>query len=150
MKEVRFVVEGEPTGKGRPRFVTRYNPVTKKSFGQAHTPKETLVYENLVKVEYSAQTDGFRFDDAAMLDMRVLAFYGIPKSKSKKIKEKMIKGEIRPTKKPDCDNVLKIIADSLNMVAYKDDTQIVDAQIRKFYSERPRVEIIIKEVGVNN
>lgn len=146
-KVVRFVVEGEPTGKGRPRFVARYNASSGKAFGQAHTPEKTIVYENLVRVEYMRQTDKFKFEDGAMLDMRILAFYGIPKSKSKKVKEKMLNGEIRPTKKPDMDNVMKIIADSLNGLAYKDDTQIVDAQCRKFYSDNPRVEIIIKEVG---
>ena len=44
------------------------------------------------------------------------------------------------------DNVVKIIADSLNQVAYRDDTQIVDQQCRKFYSENPRVEVSIKNV----
>lgn len=39
----------------------------------------------------------------------------------------MLAGEIRPTKKPDMDNVVKIIADSLNNLAYYDDTQIVEA-----------------------
>lgn len=58
----------------------------------------------------------------------------------------MAMGMIRPTKKPDMDNVVKVIADSLNQVAYKDDTQIVDCQCRKFYSESPRVEVRIKEI----
>lgn len=147
MKEVRFIVEGEPVGKGRPRFVARYNTETGRSFGQAHTPEKTMVYENLVRVEYKAQTGGYRFDDNAMLDMRIMAFFGIPKSKSKKIKQKMLEGKIRPTKKPDYDNVMKIVTDSLNDVAYKDDVQVVDAQCRKFYSDRPRVEIIIREIG---
>ena len=35
------------------------------------------------------------------------------------------------------DNVVKIIADSLNQIAYRDDTQIVDCQCRKFYSDNP-------------
>lgn len=147
MKEVRFIVEGEPVGKGRPRFVARYNAETGRSFGQAHTPEKTMVYENLVRVEYKAQTGGYRFDDNAMLDMRIMAFFGIPKSKSKKVKQKMLEGKIRPTKKPDYDNVMKIVTDSLNDVAYKDDVQVVDAQCRKFYSDRPRVEIIIREIG---
>ena len=38
------------------------------------------------------------------------------------------------------------VADSLNQVAYKDDTQIVDAQCRKFYSVKPRIEVIIKQI----
>lgn len=145
--EVRFTVLGEPQGKGRPRFVSRYNPTTGKSFGQAHTPEKTIVYENLVRTEYAIQTKNFRFPDDAMLDMRIKAFYSIPKSVSKKKKEMMLEGLIRPTKKPDMDNVLKVVADSLNQVAYKDDTQIVDAQCRKFYSEQPRVEIIIRKIG---
>ena len=81
-----------------------------------------------------------------MLDVRILAFYGIPKSASKKNKEKMKKGLLRPVKKPDMDNVVKIVADALNQVAYRDDTQIVDCQCRKFYSDNPRVEVTIREV----
>lgn len=146
MKEVKFVVFGEPQGKGRPRFVARYNPVTQKSFGQAHTPEKTVVYENLIRTEYSIQTKNFHYPDDAMLDMRILAYYSIPKSVSKKRRALMLEGKIRPTKKPDMDNVMKVVADSLNQVAYKDDTQIVDAQCRKFYSERPRIEVIIRQI----
>ena len=138
MAEIRFTVLGEPKGKGRPRFNTRT--------GHAMTPKDTVNYESLVRLEYAQQTDGFRFQDDAMLDMRILAYYSIPQSKSKKVKAAMLNNEIRPTKKPDLDNVVKIIADSLNQVAYRDDTQIVDCQCRKFYSEQPRVEVIIKQI----
>ena len=143
---IQFTVYGEPQGKGRPRFVARYNPATKKSFGQAHTPEKTIVYENLIRTEYSLQTKNFRYPDDAMLDMRIMAYYGVPKSVSKKKKALMLEGKIRPTKKPDMDNVLKVVADSLNQVAYKDDTQIVDAQCRKFYSVKPRIEVIIKQI----
>lgn len=147
MQEVKFVVLGEPQGKGRPRFVTRYNPETKKSFGKARTPEETIVYENLVKTEYNRQCDGFRFPDDAMLDMRIMAFYSIAQSKSKKMKEAMRNYEIRPTKKPDADNVIKVIADSLNQVAYRDDAQIVDTMFRKFFSDKPRIEVSIRISG---
>lgn len=144
---IQFTVYGEPQGKGRPRFVARYNPVMQKSFGQAHTPEKTIVYENLIRTEYSLQTKNFRYPDDAMLDMRILAYYGVPKSVSKKKKALMLEGKIRPTKKPDMDNVMKVVADSLNQVAYKDDTQIVDAQCRKFYSEKPRIEVVIKQIN---
>lgn len=147
MQEIKFVVLGEPQGKGRPRFVTRYNPETKKSFGKARTPEETIVYENLVKTEYNRQCDGFRFPDDAMLDMRIMAFYSIAQSKSKKKKEAMRNYEIRPTKKPDADNVIKVIADSLNQVAYRDDAQIVDTMFRKFFSDKPRIEVSIRISG---
>ena len=145
--EIRFTVLGEPHGKGRPRFAARYNPVTQKAYGQAHTPEKTIIYENLIRTEYSIQTHGFRFPDDAMLDMRIHAYYSIPKSISRKKGMAMLEGKIRPTKKPDMDNVLKVVADSLNQVAYKDDTQIVDAQCRKFYSETPRIEVLIRQIG---
>lgn len=137
---VRFVIHGKPFGKQRPRVTC------KGEFSKAYTPKETITYENLVKVEYDAQTGGYRFPDDAMLDLRILAFYEIPKSTSKKNRQKMLDGVIRPTKKPDMDNVMKVIADSLNAIAYRDDTQIVDAQCRKFYSDTPRVEVKILQI----
>lgn len=139
--KVRFTVLGEPKGKGRPRFSTMT--------GSASTPKRTVNYETLVHMEYMSQCPGIQFPDDAMLDMRILAYYSIPKSASRKKKAAMLAGDIRPTKKPDMDNVVKIIADSLNQVAYRDDTQIVDCQCRKFYSNEPRVEVIIRQVQPN-
>ena len=142
VKQVRFTVLGEPKGKGRPRFSTQT--------GRAFTPKQTVNYETLVHTEYMVQCKGFRFPDDAMLDMRILAYYSIPKSGSKKVKAQKLANVIRPTKKPDMDNVVKMVADALNRVAYKDDTQIVDCQCRKFYSDNPRVEVIIKEVKADD
>jgi Holliday junction resolvase RusA-like endonuclease len=146
-KRVKFIVLGEPQGKGRPRFGARYSQAAGRAFVNVRTPEKTVAYENLVKIEYGMQTQNFRFEDGSQLDMRIMAYYGIPKSASKKKKAAMIEGRIRPTKKPDMDNVVKIIADSLNQIAYKDDTQIVDCQCRKFYGEEPRVEVMIQEVG---
>ncbi len=136
--KAEFVILGEPQGKGRPRF-SRVGDYVK-----TYTPDKTAAYENLVKVEYERQCRGKRFPDEQMLDMRIFAYYGIPKSTSKKKKQLMLDGEIRPTKKPDMDNVVKVIADSLNNIAYKDDTQIVDSMVRKFYSDTPRVRVVIK------
>jgi len=134
MKAVKFTVPGEPKGKGRPRHT--------KS-GHSYTPKETAMYENLVAVEYQRQNPGVRFPDGAMLDFRILAYYAIPKSKSRREKAAMLAGEIRPTKKPDMDNILKVVADALNQIAYRDDAQIVDTQVRKYYSDQPRLEVTI-------
>lgn len=146
-RKIKFTVYGEPQGKGRPRFGARYSPAAGRAFVNVRTPEKTVAYENLVKIEYGMQTQNFRFEDGSQLDMRIMAYYGIPKSASKKKRAMMIEGTIRPTKKPDMDNVVKIIADSLNQLAYKDDTQIVDCQCRKFYSDEPRVEVLIQEVG---
>lgn len=137
---VQFTILGEPVGKGRPRFSTKGN------FVKAYTPKKTVNYENLVKLEYRRQCRDFKFPKEAPLDLRILAYFGIPKSASKRKRELMISGAIRPMKKPDMDNVIKAIADACNEYSYHDDAQIVDCQVRKFYSEQPRVTIIIQEV----
>lgn len=135
---INFTVMGEPKGKGRPRFC--------RNTGHAITPKDTVNYETLVKMEYTQACGELMFPDDAMLDMRIKAYYSIPKSASKKRHAAMLGGDIRPTKKPDMDNVIKIIADALNKIAYRDDTQIVDCQVRKFYSEKPRVEVMIQTI----
>ena len=131
MNSVRFTIPGEPTGKARPR-VTKWG---------AYTPEKTVLYENLVKTCYT----GGMFEGA--LVMSVTAHYAIPKSATKKNRELMLNFKMFPTKKPDCDNVLKIIADALNGIAYKDDSQIVKADITKIYSDEPKVEVEIRTAG---
>ncbi len=137
--KVKFTVLGEPTGKGRPRFA-KNGPYVK-----TYTPDETVSYENLIKTEYRRQCRDFKFDDTDQLDVRITAYYGIPKSKSKKMQKKMEDHVLRPLKKPDADNVIKVVLDSLNKIAYHDDTQVVDLQIRRFYSRDPRLVVTIQE-----
>jgi len=130
---VKLVIPGEPCAKQRPRLGKRHT----------YTPDKTVNYETLVKQLYITQGHE-RLEGA--LKMTVNAFFSIPKSASKKNREKMLRGEIRPTKRPDWDNVGKIISDALNEMAYKDDCQIVDATVRKWYSDNPRVEVEITEL----
>jgi len=49
-------------------------------------------------------------------------------------------------KKLDTDNIAKIVADSLNGVAYKDDSQICELIVHKQYAEIERLEVEILEV----
>jgi len=126
----KFTIPGEPTGKGRPRVM---------KWG-TYTPEKTILYENLVKTAYNGELM------QGALGMEVKAYYQIPVSAPKKKQEMMRRLELFPTKKPDCDNVLKIIADALNKIAYNDDSQIVYAKIEKLYSDAPRVEVVLFEL----
>lgn len=134
-KKISFVVYGEPIAKGRPR-------VTKRG---AYTPEKTVRYEELVKFSY-LQTERVRFTDGEALMMHIDIFMSIPKSTSKKKAEMMHEGSIRPTKKPDIDNIIKAMGDSLNKLAFEDDSQVVCIVASKYYSYEPRVEITITEV----
>lgn len=133
---MRFTVPGEPTGKQRPRMTRA---------GHTYTPEKTVAYENLVKTEYERQSAGLFYAEGPLL-MRITCYYAVAKSDSRKKRREKLEGSIRPTKKPDIDNCIKSIADALNGVAYTDDTQIVQVYAEKFYSERPRVEVEIREV----
>ena len=140
MKSIKFSIPGEPFGKQRPKFSRAGNYV------KTYTPGETTSYESLVKLMYQQAAKGKKFPEDAMFDVRVIAYYGIPKSISKKKRRLMLEHKLRPTKKPDWDNIGKIICDSLNKIAYHDDSSVVDAQVRKFYSESPRVDVIIRAI----
>ena len=140
--KLKFVVLGEPQGKGRPRF-SKGGPHVK-----TRTPDETILYENLIRSEYQRQCGSARFPDETQLDVRILAFYPVPSSVSKKKRRMMLDHQIRPGKKPDWDNIGKVVTDSLNQIAYRDDAQVVDAQVRKFYSEQPRLEVTIQAASI--
>ena len=133
-----------PTGKQLDYYLKIYRDTEAGT-----TACETVSYENLVKLMYQQAAKGRMFKDEDMLDVRVIAYYEIPKSVSKKKRKLMLEHRIRPTKKPDWDNIGKIICDSLNKVAYHDDAAVVDAQVRKFYSEQPRVDVTIRVIGPN-
>ena len=138
---VEFVIPGTPMGKQRPKFSTVGRYV------KAYTPAKTVNYENLVKLEYERQCGDQRFADDAPIYAMVTAHYEIPKSTSKKKRSQMLTGEILPMKKPDADNILKVVFDSLNNIAYKDDAQIIYAQLQKKYSDTPNVSVILFDMG---
>lgn len=67
----------------------------------------------------------------------------------KKLKEKLEAEEIFCSKKPDIDNYLKALLDSMTGIVFKDDGQVVECRARKLYSLKPRIKFTIKEVLEN-
>lgn len=132
-----FEISGEPMGKQRPKFSSA------DGFIRTYTPAKTINYEQWVKLCYK-QANGEYFGEVPLYIL-VDAYFEIPKSFSKKKRQEALTGQIRPTKKPDADNILKIICDSLNGMAYKDDKQIVWASVHKHYGEQPKVIVSINE-----
>ena len=77
----------------------------------------------------------------------VRAYLPIPSSKPKKWKASALAGEIRPTIKPDLDNLLKHLKDCLTTMRFwEDDRQVVEylPGTGKYYSDSPRWEIEIR------
>ena len=104
--------------------------------------------ENFISTCYLQAAGEDRFSDDAYIRIRIQAVYEVTKSSSKVKRTAMLNGELMPAKKPDIDNIAKAVLDALNSVAYRDDTQIVELQIRKQYSEKPRLEICMEELEV--
>ena len=101
---IRLVIPGPPCGKQRPR-VTRQ--------GHAYTPEKTVNYETLVREIFAANYP--RHTPLTGAVCMGITIYMMPsKADRKRLKEDQ---RLRPMKKPDIDNVLKIVADSLNGLA---------------------------------
>ena len=132
-----FTVSGIPKAKGRPKFSRVGNYV------KTYTPKDTIVYENLVKLEYERQCDDIYFDDLPTR-ATLMVYFPIPKSVSKRKHQEMSVGLIKHDKKPDCDNLAKSILDALNGIAFKDDSQVCELIVHKLYSDEPRVDVTIE------
>lgn len=115
---MKIVVSGNPIPKARPRVVD----------GHAYTPKRTAEWESAISEAWKYTqliTPLFPLGDLCI----TLRFY-------------------RNTKiRADYDNLAKAVTDALNGMAYRDDSQIVEAHIFKGYDEdNPRVEIEIDKV----
>ncbi len=138
--EIKFTVYGKPFAKQRPRVVSH------GGYSKAYTPKETVDYENFVKFSYIHECGSTKLEGG--IEAEIIGVFPIVKSESKKRKLLMLDGLIPYTKKCDCDNLAKSILDSLNGVAYDDDSQICKLLVEKIYGDKPRVEVKLKEVQV--
>ena len=135
---VMFDVPGAPKGKGRPRFARRGN------FVKTYTDSKTADYEAQIR-EAATNAMGSSGPLETPVSVYLYARIPIPASTSKKAKKAMISGEVRPTKKPDIDNIAKAFLDSFNKIIYLDDTQVISLHCTKVYSVDPGVNVMIRE-----
>ena len=135
---IRFTVYGEPVAQGRPRAANIGGHI------RMYDPKKSRDYKDYVRLTASEQAPEKLIEGPIVLEVKV--YRPIPKSFSKKKRAEAENGLIRPTTKPESDNYLKGIKDALKSVIWKDDSQVVDFYVSKFYSEKPRVEIKVMEL----
>jgi len=133
-----FTLAGAPRGKERVKHT--FGPT-----GHAYTPEKTVTFES--RLAYAAQEamNGRPLFDGP-LHLVLCAYMPIPTSKPNRWKAEAASGLIRPTIKPDFDNIAKCV-DALNLVVWVDDKQIVSAVIEKHYSEAPRTVVKVRKVN---
>lgn len=133
--KIEFTVPGIPVGKGHPRFTRD---------GHAHTPQKTRDYEDKVVQCWQCQS-GKGFPAGIPLKAEINAYFPISKSLSKK-RRAALNGTPH-TKKCDADNLAKSILDGICGFAYADDAAVSTLIVMKHYSEDPRVEVFLEDIG---
>ena len=126
--EISVTLPVEPMPKLRPRFRVVHGRVF------THTPYETKAFENEVAALYLTRVKGLKFEAHKPLQVRIEFYMQHPKSYTKKKIQAIEDGLLKHTVKPDLDNLTKALLDALNDIAWHDDAQIVDLQIRKEYT----------------
>jgi Holliday junction resolvase RusA-like endonuclease len=123
-------LEGAPVGKGRARTFMDAGAIISK------TPGRTKRIENAIKVKARIEMRG-RPPLQGPLALVLRAGYAIPASWPKRKQEDAFTSDLRPTVRPDLDNVVKLWADALLKIAYADDAQLVEIHASKFYMRSP-------------
>lgn len=131
-----FEVPGKVIGKGRPRLNT-YS-------GIVYTPTKTKDYETLVEQYFLLKYPKFKVFEGRV-KVSIIAYFAIPKATKKSDINEMLDNNISPTKKPDIDNIVKVVLDSMNKFAFKDDNQITKLEVEKKYSIEDKIYIKIEE-----
>lgn len=123
MRDINFSIQGKVSGKGRPKFARRGKFVT------AYTPEKTRVMESIVK-ECAAKAMIGRDLVGGPLSLEIEVFQHHPESWSKKRKA----ATYWVTGKPDADNIIKLIGDSLNGIVWTDDSQLAVLHFSRCYT----------------
>lgn len=137
-------LSGQPQGKGRPRF-RAVETRSGAKFVSAYTPAKTRKYERALAWAGKAAMKGQKPMEGA-LQAIVTAYFEVPTSWSTKKRDAALAGAIRPTVRPDWDNIGKTL-DALNGVVFTDDAIMVDVRVVKFYAECPRLTVEVQELA---
>lgn len=141
-ERIELWIPGEPRPKGRPRAWG-----TPGGRPRIYTPEATQNYERLVKSTaiIDMQRRGWEtFRASVPLKVRIDFFLQVPMSKPFKWREKALGKMVRPTKRPDLDNLEKSILDGLNGTAWSDDSQIVEIVSCKWWAMEPGARIVVE------
>ena len=130
-------IKEKPIGKQRPRYSSK--------IGKMYTPTATRSFEEKVKWAFTSKYNVETELSEKPFKAKITAIFEPPKSISKKKREELL-FKIDYTKKPDADNIAKIILDSLNGLAYKDDSQVSVLSAIKRYGSENTILVELEEV----
>ena len=140
---MKYVFDIVPVPQGRPRFARR------GKFTQTYDPPKSKKFKGELAELAREQLTEHQFYAGNHVPIEVHLRFYIPllKSFNKTKCDMALNGCLRPPTRPDIDNYLKGTLDGLNGIFWEDDGQIVEIQAGKYYSDNPRIEMEIKEIG---
>lgn len=140
-----FTIDGDPFGK------LNLRPMNVKGHASVFNPKENADYmekfSNAVKKQLG---EGSEPDPDSMFSVSIQACFQIPKRLSKRMKMLASQNKAKPTKKPDLDNISKVVLDEIirSQSVWKDDSQAIKEQLRKYCAEDPCDVVVIEKKAV--
>jgi Holliday junction resolvase RusA-like endonuclease len=133
---------GEPEGRKQPQ--PRIAWKDGRQIVLIHPASETRKYQKALAWQAKAAMRG-RPLLTGPVALTVTAVMGVPKSWSKRDRDAALTGVIRPTGKPDWDNVGKQ-ADAFKDVVWVDDAIVVDCHVVKVYGENPMLRFEVRQI----
>lgn len=127
MSPVTIIIGGPAVAKGRPR-------ITRK--GICYTPAATRKYEAHGRLAAQEAMD-------CPVRAEIVIDLPVPVGWSARRQDAALRGEIRPTSRPDCGNYVKAALDAVNAIAVHDDSLIVELVAEKRYARIPKLSITI-------
>lgn len=122
-----FTVHGEPVSKSRARFTKRGSKMV------SYTPQKTLDGEKAIAAAFLAETKRLDLDEDATFAVHAHFINGTRQRR-------------------DVDNMVKLILDGLNEVAWPDDNQVTEIVAMKSWATKAeaRTEVAIYRIGTMN
>jgi Holliday junction resolvase RusA-like endonuclease len=136
-----FRYEGIPKAQGRPKFFRRGN------FVGAYDPKDSRQYKDNIAAQIVAQKPILIEREKPI---RLWITFLLPRPKAHYNSKGIVKAKhiwTPHTKKPDLDNLVKAVKDSLKGILWYDDSQVYYTEAAKRYTDdKATVSIIVEDI----
>jgi len=123
-------IPGHPIAKKRARVVRNKHTGFVHGFNPQRQEEDT--FATVIKAS------GAPYFETEPLKIKIAFVLPVPKSFSKRKRDKALKGVLHPTKRPDLDNYVKFVLDCCNSVLFRDDSQVITIVAKKRYGEVPK------------
>ena len=146
--KITLKIPGVPIAKARPRFSRLKNRSDDQKPGGVRTynPKENEERDFANQALEQIRQQGYMSVIAKGMPLRVSCWFymPIPASSTKKFRVRCLTETVYHVKKPDADNLVKLVKDALNRVAWHDDSQVAIVRGMKIYGAEPRTVVLIE------